>query len=195
MKYVFKIAITGITDPTIWRRVEVSSDYTFKRFHRVIQVAFGWENLHSFVFYEGETKDCLHIFMPHEDDIAKGKDNMADASTTKLKDIFSDNFKHLTYSYDSNDNWIHEITLEEIKDNDIKRPHCTEGEGMCPPEGCGGVQEYEHIKMIFREKPDSDEARRCREWLFMEDDEILDPDYFTEAEIEEINDIFERYFK
>ena len=195
MKFVFKIVISGITEPSVWRKVEVPGDYTFKRFHKVIQVAFGWENLHSFVFYESEDKEKLHIFMPHEDDIAMGKDRMADATITKISDVFSDDYRRLTYSYDSNDNWKHEITLEEITNEDIKRPHCTEGEGMCPPEGCGGVREYEHMKSIFRDKPDSSEARRCREWLFMEGDEILDPEYFTEAEIEEINDIFQRYFK
>lgn len=196
MKYLFKITLCGVNDPSVWRKFAVPADYTFKRFHKAIQVAFGWENLHSFEFYDGTGGDGdMHIIMPHEDDLKSEDKDFTDASKTRLHDVFSDNKRRFTYRYDSNDNWTHEIELEEISDDFIKCPQCYEGEGMCPPEGCGGVAGYEHIKMIFREKPGSDEYIRCREWLFMEDDDEFDPYYFTEEEVAEANEIYERYFR
>lgn len=32
--------------PMIWRRIEVSSETTLKQFHRILQIAMGWENCH-----------------------------------------------------------------------------------------------------------------------------------------------------
>jgi hypothetical protein len=32
--------------PPVWRRIQVASDVTLARLHRVLQVAMGWENRH-----------------------------------------------------------------------------------------------------------------------------------------------------
>lgn len=194
MRYVFKITISGISQPQVWRRVAIPADYSFFKFHKVIQIIFGWENIHSFEFFDATETDPLHIFMPHEK-IEDYDMRAADASKTHLRDIFSEDKKQYSYRYDSNDNWIHDIVLEDISDEVLKCPRCHGGEGMCPPEGCGGPKEYQHIKYLLNEKPDSDEARRCREWLFMEDDDVFDPSYFPEAETEEINEILGRFAK
>ncbi len=192
MKYVFKIKLSGLSNPEVWRTVIVPGNYTFFKFHKVIQLAFGWENLHFFKFLSTENGNCINIYMPHEDDLDDEELNFVDATLETVDNIISKGITHLTYHYDRNDNWIHDIVLLSSSEEDIQHPKCIEGGGMCPPEGCNGVHGYEHIKYILREHPDSHEARRCREWLFMEDDEEFNPNYFPESEIEEINDILSR---
>jgi hypothetical protein len=34
------------TQPLIWRPIELSSKTTLKQFHRILQIAMGWENYH-----------------------------------------------------------------------------------------------------------------------------------------------------
>ena len=53
--YQFKVALIGITPP-IWRRVQVTGDYTLAQLHRVLQVVIGWENYHLYTFRMGSKK-------------------------------------------------------------------------------------------------------------------------------------------
>src|SRR5580704_14935874 len=53
--YQFKVALVGIT-PLIWRRVQVTGDYTLAQLHRVLQVVMGWENYHLHMFRIGSKK-------------------------------------------------------------------------------------------------------------------------------------------
>src|SRR6266481_10009472 len=48
----FKVALIGIVPP-IWRRVQVTGDYTLAQLHRVMQVVMGWENYHLYMFRIG----------------------------------------------------------------------------------------------------------------------------------------------
>lgn len=52
-----KVTLAEI-EPPIWRRVLVPVGYTLARLHRVIQIAFGWEDYH------------LHSFRIHGEDYA-----------------------------------------------------------------------------------------------------------------------------
>ena len=190
MKYVLKITLTELSEPAVWRTIAIPGNYTFFKLHKVIQIAFGWESMHFFEFIPECNGDAIHIYMPHEDDFDDNEMNFLDATKTKVDDVLGKGVKCLLYIYDRNDNWTHKIVVESSSDENISRPQCIDGGGMCPPEGCNGAQGYEYIKKILSERPDSDEAVRCREWMFMDDDEVFDPDYFTEAEIEEINNIY-----
>src|SRR3981081_2766213 len=53
--YQFKVTLIGITPP-IWRRVQVTGDYTLAQLHRVLQVVMGWENYHLYMFRIGSKK-------------------------------------------------------------------------------------------------------------------------------------------
>ncbi|MCB9298251.1 MAG: plasmid pRiA4b ORF-3 family protein [Lewinellaceae bacterium] len=46
----FKITLKEIR-PLIWRRIQVTDDYRFGRFHQVIQIAMGWWNYHLHEFH------------------------------------------------------------------------------------------------------------------------------------------------
>ncbi|KAK5120333.1 hypothetical protein LTR85_006272 [Meristemomyces frigidus] len=48
--YIFRVELPTISEPRIWRTIRVLSDITFTNFHKVLQIAFGWQNLHLFQF-------------------------------------------------------------------------------------------------------------------------------------------------
>jgi len=50
MTYQFKILLKGVSNPKVWRRVVVPANFTFDQFHKVIQMAFGWEFSHLYFF-------------------------------------------------------------------------------------------------------------------------------------------------
>lgn len=45
-----KASVLGIS-PMIWRRVVVPSELTLYGLHRVLQIAFGWEDYHLHAFH------------------------------------------------------------------------------------------------------------------------------------------------
>lgn len=51
----------------------------------------------------------------------------------------------LSYVYDFGDDWIHDITLEDIIEELHPHASCTAGKGVCPEEDCGGLWGYEDM--------------------------------------------------
>lgn len=183
MEYQFKIQIRGISKPPVWRKIIVPANFTFLRFHNVIQTVFGWEDYHLFEFEDKEYQSSIRIAIPSEDDFDFGVKTQ-DASKVKLSKIFSGNIRKLLYVYDFGDLWVHEITLKAVSDDKRKEAFCLSGKGSCPPEDCGGVYGYENIKNIFRTMPDSEEADEYRDWLGLDKGETRNTDSF---DIDEIN--------
>jgi hypothetical protein len=180
MVFQFKIQIKGITKPPVWRRIAVPADFTFLRFHQVIQEAFGWENCHLFEFRDKGRQGSICISAPGEDDYW-GLDPFSeslDASKTKLSTIFKNKFRTFIYIYDFGDDWEHAITLESISNEKQKTAVCLAGKGACPPEDCGGIYGYQDIKDIFETKPKSKEANGYREWLGLNKGEVWDAEAF-----------------
>jgi hypothetical protein len=185
MTYQFKIQIKGISKPPVWRKISVPSDFTFLRFHNVIQVAFDWKDCHLFEFNDNEYQSKIRISISPEDGFfdpdffAKAQD----ASKVRLSDIFTDNVRKLIYVYDFGDNWVHKITLESVVDTRTKKAVCLSGKGACPPEDCGSIYGYKEMKEIFATRPESEEADEYREWLGMDEGEIWDAGFFDRDEI------------
>ncbi|MDR3140265.1 MAG: plasmid pRiA4b ORF-3 family protein [Tannerellaceae bacterium] len=186
MIFQFKIQIKGIAKPPVWRRIAVPADFTFLRFHDVIQTAFGWDNYHLFEFGDKEHNRNIRISVPVEDDPFDFDffSEVLDASKTKLSTIFKDKFRKFIYIYDFGDNWVHAITLESISKDKQKTAVCLSGKGACPPEDCGSIYGYEEMKEVFETMPESEEADGYREWLGMDKEEVWDPKYF---DMEQIN--------
>ena len=136
MAFQFKIQLLNISIPTVWRRLLVPEQFTFLRMHKVIQVAFGWEDCHLFQFSPKGYGSEPNISMSFEgDDFAEEK---IDPSKIKLSDMFGIPKQRYIYIYDFGDDWKHQIVLEKITGDKKLRAECIAGQGACPPEDCGG---------------------------------------------------------
>ena len=137
--YQFKVALIRIT-PAIWRRVQVTEDYTLAQLHRVLQVVMGWENYHLYMFRIGRKK-----YGPPDPD---GLDDlgMVDAKRIRLAAVVPSVGTTFTYVYDYGDNWEHVLLLEAIlmPEAAVTYPRCLAGERRCPPEDAGGFGGYAH---------------------------------------------------
>ncbi|MCE5331826.1 MAG: plasmid pRiA4b ORF-3 family protein [Bacteroidales bacterium] len=169
MTYQFKIQLKNVSNPTVWRRILVPAHYTFEEFHKVIQIAFGWEFAHLYFFSPTGYNSQPMIEMNYEgDDFFETLDeDSLDSETTLLSDIFVTEKQKFTYLYDTGDDWMHQINLEKIlPDNEIEKPVLLKGQGACPPEDCGGPWGYEELKETLANKKHPDH-KEMKEWLGM----------------------------
>lgn len=153
MYLVIKIELSDVDNPKIWRRIKVPEHYTFDQFHHVLQAAMGWKNSHLYRFMENDIYDTMAISSPYDEDYG------INAQTVEVGNLlfqfhdtgFMDGKrKKLKYWYDYGDSWVHEIDVEEVIPEDIRRAEIIEGEGACPPEDCGGIPGFEDIKESLR---------------------------------------------
>lgn len=174
MTYHFVISLSYIHNPVVWRRVAVPSKFTFLRFHKVIQRAFGWGDDHLFQFSEIRKRagNTMSIGIPDE----HGYFPVLDASKIKLEEVFP-RLRKLEYEYDFGDSWEHLIVLENVDVTTPKRASLLGGEGACPPEDCGGPSGYERMKLILS-NPDHEEYDTVSEWVGFEEDAEWDASAF-----------------
>ena len=129
--YQLKVTLRYIT-PMIWRRLLVKSDTTIAQLHSILQTAMGWEDLH------------LHKFRVHGKEYGIYRDcgiSFADdPHQVRLRDFKLRKGERFLYEYDMGDWWQHDIRLELALPLELRKryPVCTEGDGDCPPEDCGG---------------------------------------------------------
>lgn len=124
--------------PMIWRRLLVRDDSSLADLHYTLQVAFGWDDLHLNRFYIHSRDFCVY----HDGGI------MADnAHNFRLAEFsFRRNEKFL-YEYDLHVPWQHIIRVEKILPCDRKSyPICISGQGLAPPEDCGGHQGFRGLQ-------------------------------------------------
>lgn len=187
MTLQFKIQLSNISKPTVWRRLMVPADFTFDDFHSVIQISFGWGFAHLYQFspqaYAGNPVIALK-----DDDMEKPD---LDASKAKLKSVFKLEKQKFTYIYDFGDDWIHTIILEKILPEKSPYPKCLKGQGKCPPDDCGGPWGYDNLLEILA-NPKHPEYKETKEWLFLDEDEEWD---VNEFEIEDVNVMLEEEFE
>lgn len=187
MALTFRIQLRGIKKPPVWRRIVIPSNFTFHHFHQAIQDAFGWENVHLYQFEKSPFCHGWRIAVPNEYDMDFEFRSSDSRNTLVLDFIKMMGLKKFVYVYDFGDSWVHDITLEDIAENDMfAYPVCLAGKGLCPPEDCGGVWGYEDMKQLLLEAPNSEEAQQYREWLCLDDEKDFDPKNF---DIDEVNDM------
>ncbi len=136
--YQLKAALRAIT-PLVWRRLRVTSDTTIAQLHAVLQIAMGWEDLH------------LHQFRIHGRAYGIYRDGGISFADDPHQIILADFKLHkserFVYEYDMGDFWQHDIRLEQVLPLDPRKryPVCTDGDGDCPPEDCGGPWGYREL--------------------------------------------------
>lgn len=142
--YQFRITLKG-SRPPIWRRIQ-TLDCTLDQLHHYIQAVMGWMNSHLHQF----TIDGVVYGNPNlicdgypEDEAVR------DSRRTKLSQILPEDGQRFRfeYEYDFGDGWEHEILFEGCppQNRGPRCPNCLEGERACPPEDCGGIEEYREL--------------------------------------------------
>jgi len=138
----------------------------FASLHNVLQVGLEWSDthLHEFVFYTqrcsvGTMDDGLYS---KKSDLF-GPGSLYDEDTTTLSELLV-NTRRFSYFYDFGDAWEHIITVGGIEYVDGP-PHaiCTGGQGMTPPEDCGGAYGYAQVRKILKD-PTHEEYEEHSMW-------------------------------
>ena len=111
----------------VWRRVLVSSSFTLRELHGVIQVAMGWEGVHLYEF-------SLRAARYGSSELSASSPDVTVAALRLRKGT------RFRYEYDLNIPWQHEVRIEDWLTPGTGKtyPTCTDGDGACPPEDCGG---------------------------------------------------------
>lgn len=132
-----KITLNNIRPP-IYRKIQVPDFYTFHQLHHLIQLAFEWENIHMYTFFDKDSE--ISAF---EDDFSERQPG--DAKKIKLKERFKSLKDRLLYVYDFGDNWEHTVELEKVLDADPSKryPACISGQRNAPPEDVEGAFGFE----------------------------------------------------
>jgi hypothetical protein len=168
-----KVTLHG-SKPPIWRRFEVPSNITLRRLHDVIQLGFGWQDYHLFVF---ETPAGRYGVPDPDLDVRS-------AAYKKLSAVADWPGDQIRYEYDFGDCWEHDIVVEAVAPADpgVGYPRCTAGRRACPPEDCGGLWGYYELLTTLA-NPRSPEHRTMLSWLSIESADEFDPGYFSAAAV------------
>ena len=188
MIYQLKITLEGIEAP-IWRRILIDPTMNMEELHYVTQSVMGWMAEHLFEFTGGDRK-----LVDPSQDVEEGE---ALADEVLISQAFPKVGDKLTYRYDFEDNWSHEVELEKITEIDdaIQYPICVDGARACPPEECGGIEGYLNVLHVLSD-PKGEDYEELSEWLGGEYDaeefdvsfineELHDPENWVEEEDEE----------
>ena len=116
----------------VCRRLLVRAESTVADLHEVLQVAFGWEDMHLNRFEirgreYGVYRDGGPLFTTA-------------ARKVRLCDLQLRRLERFVYEYDFGDDWIHDLRLEAMwaVDPSATYPVCVAGKCAAPPEDCGG---------------------------------------------------------
>jgi hypothetical protein len=167
--YQLKVTLKG-SKPPIWRRIQVTSDTTLVKLHRILQCVMGWEGYHLYQFVIGG--------IAYGDPGLLGELEAEDARPVTLETIVrGEQFKFL-YEYDFGDSWEHELRIEKTLplEEGKRYPVCLTGKRACPPEDCGGIWGYASFLEAIQD-PTHPEHEEMVEWVGRE----FDPDAFDLA--------------
>jgi hypothetical protein len=133
--YRLHVELNGVAPP-IWRRLLVADSIPLPLLHRVLQVAFGWENRHLHQF-------CVGTVCFGEPDEEFDLPVISERGV-HLNQLMQEPGHRVRYEYDFGDGWDHEVVLEEMRASEeaVSVARCLAGERAGPPEDSGGPAAY-----------------------------------------------------
>jgi hypothetical protein len=168
--YQIKVQLHGVTNPPVWRRLQIPAGLSLDQLHEVIQTAMGWHNCH------------MHLFSDGWNDYGRPDRELGhqDERKVRLSQLLTKVGDKIRYTYDFGDDWLHDIALEKIlpAGAGVTSPVCMAGKGACPPEDCGGVWGYENLKATLAD-PAAEEHDDMLEWLGQASGDDFDPKEFS----------------
>ena len=164
--FQIKVTLKGIRPP-IWRRLLVPDSLKLPEFHRVLQYAMGWQNIHLHHFTVGSQGYGIPDFVEPDDTLNERR--------YKIGDLLTAEKETLLYEYDFGDGWQHQVVLEKILpfDKTIELPRCLQGRRACPPEDIGGPRSYVEFLAAIND-PEHPEHEELLDWV----GEEFDPEAF-----------------
>lgn len=142
--------------PKIWREVAVPLTCSLLTLHDVFQAAVPFEGYHLFMF----RVDGRRYGRPDP----KWGAEMKDARNLRLKALVDRGVKAFTYTYDFGDNWVFDVHLGPVTEDDGgPYPRFMGGARRGPPEDVGGIPGFD----LFLEAmvdPAHDEHAALRKW-------------------------------
>jgi hypothetical protein len=186
LAYVLRVNIAD-SRPKIWRKLRVPENCTLGDLHKILQVAFGWENSHMHSF----TVNSIQYGMPLEDMGFDDEFDIVDEDTVCLSQLDLQPKQKFTYLYDFGDSWQHEITVSKIvpigaEDKESMGPCCLDGERAGPLEDSGGIWGYEEMLEVLKD-PGHKDYEDIHEWAGDFDSEYVG--------LEDINKRLKQIFK
>lgn len=157
-----RAVLRGIS-PLIWRRLLVHRDTSIAHLHHILQVAFGWEDMH------------LHRFeirgRAYGIPLVGGIWFSTDAHRTRIGQLKLRRLERFTYEYDFGDGWVHDLRIEDTLPLNPKwnYPVCTEGQCAAPPEDSGGSQAFMARRSTYALIGESDSLQDIEDFL----DEVM----------------------
>jgi hypothetical protein len=135
-------------EPTVVRVIDVPASTSLPELHHLLQAALGWADDHLHQFVAGET-----VWGVPDPDAPEEERDEGEARLQDLPERF-------TYLYDFGDYWEHDV---EVLGVGAEQPGCADGEGMCPPEDCGGSRGYAQLLAVLAD-PSHPEHTTMRHW-------------------------------
>jgi hypothetical protein len=155
--YQFRVSLAEVRPP-VWRCVQVRTDCTLARLHKIIQAIMDWQDCHLHEFNVGGR----NFGVPDLDD----EQPVLDERLFRLRDLDISIGDRIEYLYDFGDNWQHLLGLEDrlAVATGVVYPVCIGGECSAPPEDVGGVSGYEELLEALSD-PGHDEYEQTKAWL------------------------------
>jgi hypothetical protein len=175
------LIVLPVTEPLIWRRIQVPESYSFWDLHVAIQDAMGWldSHLHEFrVVLDSKSGRIGRYGIPIDDMLEQPP--VQPDWTVKVSDVVSPGDLPILYVYDFGDDWRHTVVYEGGVQVDKRAncPRCVSGARRCPPEDCGGVHGYAELLEAIRD-PKPERHAELLDWL----GGVFDPDDFDAREL------------
>jgi hypothetical protein len=178
------LALEGIT-PQIWRRIDLPAAATLGDLHRVIQVAFGWQNLYRHAFLVG-----ARTYQPAYEDLPDDVAEADDEEWIGIDAVLGGPGERIVYRYAQSDSedgpqpdreaWDHTISVEAILPAACAVPRCLAGERGDPFDDEGGPTAFAALLAILTDPTHPRHAAECQ---------TVNPDYDAErCNLDEIND-------
>ncbi len=135
-------------EPPVVRVLDVPANATLPEVHDLLQAAIGWTDSHLHSFEAGDvTYGMADVDAP---------DDELDEAGAHLKDLGA----RFVYRYDFGDEWEHDVEVL----GPGAEPGLRYGEGICPPEDCGGPHGFDRLRMILAD-PAHPEHAELLGWL------------------------------
>jgi hypothetical protein len=159
-----RAVLRGVS-PLIWRRLLVPSDTSIAQLHEILQVAFGWEDMH------------LHRFDIRGREYGLNREGSlffdTDARKVRIGELQLRRMERFTYEYDFGDNWIHDIRIEATLSIDPAKhyPVCVGGKCSAPPEDCGGPGVFMENRWRYKAMGSGESRAELEDFIDDVDDE------------------------